>query len=73
MHRKGHKAAVYAPPEPGLPYLAALIWEGEVIACDAVASEMEGQKLLVSTMPQWPQMVLDFQARKKRKDGEVSL
>ncbi len=40
------KLAIYDPPDTGLPQLAVVISDGDVLACEVVQSTAEGEFLL---------------------------
>lgn len=56
------KGAVYDPPGPGLPYLAVVLHDGEVVVSRAVSSVAAGEALIAKVFQ-------DFAAAKAR--GEI--
>lgn len=58
------KYVVYVPPEPELPHLAVVIENGEVVACEPVASKREGASLLEEVAEVEPEFLAE--ARRAR-------
>lgn len=56
------KGVVYDPPGPGLPYLAVVLHDGEVVVSRAVTSVAAGEALIAKVFQ-------DFAAAKAR--GEI--
>ena len=65
----GAIAAVYDPPEAGLPHLAVILVDGQSIACEAVDSVEEGEALLRELMRKLPQILEEA----RQEDGEAAL
>jgi len=53
----GTHAVVYRPPKDGCPYLAVIIVDGRVLACEPVASLAEGQAILDDTVRELPRII----------------
>jgi hypothetical protein len=68
MERKA-TAVVYYPPKEGCPYLAVIIRDGKILACEAVKSLTEGEALLKVTMEQLPRLIR--QAKREKEDIDV--
>jgi hypothetical protein len=45
-------ATVYSPPKPGLPHLAVLLYEGDVLAARACNSIAAGEAFIAKIMPE---------------------
>jgi hypothetical protein len=51
------EAVVYYPPKEGCPFLAAIISDGRVLACEPVKSLSEGEMVLNATMKELPRLI----------------
>ena len=53
------RLAIYGPPDRGLPLLAVVIDDGEVLACEAVKSTAEAETLLEKVRENLPEFVAE--------------
>ena len=51
------EAVVYYPPRAGCPFLAVIISDGRVLACEPVKSLSEGEMVLNATMKEVPRLI----------------
>ena len=53
------KYAVYLPPLPGLPHLAVVIDNDQIVACEPVLSRVEGKALLQEVKDSEPEFLAE--------------
>jgi hypothetical protein len=53
------EAVVYYPPKQGCPYLAVVLVDGRVMACQPVRSLSEGEMVLAATMKELPRLIAE--------------
>jgi hypothetical protein len=61
------EALVYYPPKAGCPYLAVVLVDGRVVACEPVQSLTEGEMVLAATMKELPRLIAEA---KEEADGQ---
>jgi hypothetical protein len=57
MTTRKTEAVVYYPPKEGCPFLAVIISDGRVLACEPVKSLREGEMVLSATMKELPRLI----------------
>ena len=60
------EAVVYYPPKQGCPYVAVVLVDARVIACEPVQSLTEGEMVLAATMKELPRLIAEV---KEETDG----
>jgi hypothetical protein len=57
MATRKTEAVVYYPPKEGCPFLAVIISDGRVLACEPVKSLSEGEMVFSATMKDLPRPI----------------
>ena len=48
------------PPKTGLPHMAVMLIDGEIVMCEPVGSVEEGETFLTRLVPKLPSMIAEF-------------